>query len=335
VRCILRTLTLGALSSAIGCSGAAESTEQQSVSAVSTTSAQPESKALAAHAGYALTPMGVFAHEDCIHHLDEGDAVVSGGVRRKSGRIDRYPACTHPEIPAKSGSQAHGGAVPPGQRAAQDSGWVEQIYWDAPGPVGQFSVQFHVPAAPAHYDGQTIFIFPSLTGGGAILQTVIQYGASQAGGGPYWALAEWCGGGGEYGGNYYASNLIPVNTGDTIQSDIAGNCGWGQNGNGCLWEMTGQDLNTGGSVYEGTYINISWTRVEGIVLEVYGVDTCADYPSTYDNAWGWNITPWGGGASWNPTWSGDIFYNDCDNGSGNCSCGQNVSQTGDYINIYY
>ncbi|KAJ7092145.1 hypothetical protein C8R44DRAFT_891201 [Mycena epipterygia] len=50
-----------------------------------------------------------------------------------------------------------------------------------------------IPALPAANHGQTVFLFNSIepNSGDAILQPVLQYGPSAAGGGSFWALATW------------------------------------------------------------------------------------------------------------------------------------------------
>lgn len=51
-----------------------------------------------------------------------------------------------------------------------------------------------VPPAPLTYRGQTVFLFPSwapLDAADAILQPVLQYGPSAAGGAGYWAISSW------------------------------------------------------------------------------------------------------------------------------------------------
>jgi hypothetical protein len=58
-----------------------------------------------------------------------------------------------------------------------------------------FSLIFHhkVPAVPASDVGQTIFLFNAIEPGtfNAIVQPVLQYGPSAAGGGSFWAVASW------------------------------------------------------------------------------------------------------------------------------------------------
>lgn len=321
----IRTLvarTLGVLSIvALTCTGTeatAEPAAQQLLSAEST-GMQIASKALTAHPDYVLTPKGVFAHKTCVHAVDGGDLVdPAGNIQKRDGTFQVVAACAYPEIPTHD----------PGQRSGvqpTDNGWTEYAYWFAPSAVGQYTNVFHVPAAPSNFDGQTIFIFPGMQGGGAIIQTVIQYGGSAAGGGEYWAMDTWAGGGGEYNGNYYFGNMVSVNTGDEIYSNLQGdpnNC----NGNGCLWAIVGSDLTNGQVSSYDTYINISWNQVIGLAIEVYGVDTCADYPSTYDNSYDFYIAGWDNGPQWTPQWTSSILVE---------TCSETVTSNSGLVNLYY
>jgi hypothetical protein len=311
--------------SALGCGGAPESSAEQSASALSS-GAQPMSKAHATYPDYVLTPNGVFAHKDCVHGIDPGDVVNDiGNIQKRDGTVQVVATCGQPEIAAHASAQKAYPALQP----AADNGWTEAAVWNAPGAVGQFESEFHVPAAPSNYDGQLIYIFPGLQGGGAILQTVIQYGNNGSWGGEYWSMNTWAGGGGEYGGNYYFGNAVSVNTGDEIHNNEQGfpnNC----NANGCMWEVLGVDGQTGATSQYDTYINISWTQVLGLVIEVYGVDTCADYPATYDNGYNFWITGWswsGTGPQWTPgPWS---YWNFVE------TCGENITSNDNLVNLYY
>ncbi|KAH9478571.1 hypothetical protein JR316_0009028 [Psilocybe cubensis] len=84
----------------------------------------------------------------------------------------------------------------PHQRRDIQSGYVGLAYWSNgadPNPISSFSTFWVVPEVPEVVDGQTIFIFNGLEpdAGDAILQPVLQYGGSAAGGGNYWALSSW------------------------------------------------------------------------------------------------------------------------------------------------
>ncbi|KAJ7328063.1 hypothetical protein DFH08DRAFT_967822 [Mycena albidolilacea] len=80
--------------------------------------------------------------------------------------------------------------VPP-----QQSGWITYTSWlnTSPSPISNFSTTYTVPAPPNTYHGQTVFLFNSIEPSSfdVILQPVLQYGPSTAGGGQYWSAATW------------------------------------------------------------------------------------------------------------------------------------------------
>jgi hypothetical protein len=79
--------------------------------------------------------------------------------------------------------------------SATIDGWNAYTKWENDSdvdPISHFRTTWDVPADPTNYDSQTLFIFnslePATTG---ILQPVLQYGPSAAGGGQYWSIASW------------------------------------------------------------------------------------------------------------------------------------------------
>ncbi|KAF8310651.1 hypothetical protein DL93DRAFT_2099271 [Clavulina sp. PMI_390] len=100
------------------------------------------------------------------------------------------------------------------------TGWIAYAYWlnTLTTPINYFTSTWVVPSTPASVDGQTVFLFNSIepNAGNAILQPVLQFGASAAGGGNYWAVANW------YGINnvYYYTALQTVSTGQSLQGVI-------------------------------------------------------------------------------------------------------------------
>ncbi|KAF8310675.1 hypothetical protein DL93DRAFT_2084260 [Clavulina sp. PMI_390] len=100
--------------------------------------------------------------------------------------------------------------------ALQD-GWVAYAYWMNTGkyPINYFDTLWTVPPAPPKSDGQTIFLFNSIepSSGDAILQPVLQWGVSAAGGGPYWSIANWWG----INGVFHFTPLVKVQPGRVLQ----------------------------------------------------------------------------------------------------------------------
>jgi hypothetical protein len=155
------------------------------------------------------------------------------------------------------------------------SGWVEYADWRGNETPGELSATWQVPDVPASNVGQTIFFFPSYesSNGNAIIQTVLQYGVSAAGGGSFWSISSWWVGS---SGTARYSNLLPVNSGDTIQGTItASNC----NGDGgCTFDIVALDQTLGQSRELVVSDTTSFTWVQAGVLEVYKVSDCSQLP---------------------------------------------------------
>ncbi|KAF4611241.1 hypothetical protein D9613_006479 [Agrocybe pediades] len=79
-----------------------------------------------------------------------------------------------------------------------ESGYVAYSYWHntdntTNGNIATYSTTWTVPPTPQRKDGQIIYIFNGLIPASfdGILQPVLQFGSTPAGGGNYWAVASW------------------------------------------------------------------------------------------------------------------------------------------------
>jgi hypothetical protein len=90
------------------------------------------------------------------------------------------------------------------------TGWITYAWWlnDSGSPISQLSTQWTVPPEPAVQAGQTVFLFNALEDAqnNDLVQPVLQWGVSHAGGGPFWAVGS---GYIDTGGHAYFSNLVP------------------------------------------------------------------------------------------------------------------------------
>src|SRR5260370_16399646 len=185
-----------------------------------------------------------------------------------------------------------------------DSGWITYASWlnQTGTPVSHFTTTWTVPRPPSYYHRQTLFQFNSIepSSFNSILQPVLQYGTSAAGGGKYWSVASWY----VTGSNAYYSSLVKVSSGKNLTGVIA---------------LTG---NAGGKfTYSCDFTGISGTNfsIQNIAeltwctetLEVYSVTACTEFPKTaYSRMSGINLltgstTP---SVSWAPT---DVQTNCC------------------------
>ncbi|KAF7294564.1 hypothetical protein MIND_00992900 [Mycena indigotica] len=143
-------------------------------------------------------------------------------------------------------------------------------YFNNDVPIGSFKTTWTVPPAPAANHGQTIFLFNSIEPGSfdGIMQPVLQWGRSAAGGGPQWMLASWY----LYPGGTFFSPLVGVSVGQRLQGEVR------------LVGASGGTFN-----YLSSFTNVGGTGLEvdggpelkwaTLTLESYGVTTRDDYPA--------------------------------------------------------
>jgi hypothetical protein len=209
-----------------------------------------------------LTPGG-FRHRSLVHHVEDGHALqaVEGRMRLKDLASD-----TLRDIPEPASK-----AVVP----ALGSGWITYAYWNngSGAPISVFTTTWEVPPAPKTLNGQTIFLFNGIQNYGAnfgILQPVLQFGQSAAGGGNFWSIANW------YvtsGGQAFFSTLVPVNVGDVLVGVMTLT---GQTGTTFNYNSTFQGI-TSSTLVVQNIAELLWCNE---TLEAYGVQVCSDYPAT-------------------------------------------------------
>eukprot|EP01103_Thecamoeba_quadrilineata_P005577 TRINITY_DN15354_c0_g1_i1.p1 TRINITY_DN15354_c0_g1~~TRINITY_DN15354_c0_g1_i1.p1 ORF type:complete len:292 (-),score=39.87 TRINITY_DN15354_c0_g1_i1:67-942(-) len=228
---------------------------------------------------YVLTPGG-YRHIDCVHQVnsDEIASKQSDGsfiITSKTGESDRViPACLHDkQIPSNN---------LPGKLPA--NGWQVFTYFNGTSGLNILNGTWNVPPAPASYNSQTVFLFTSLVNQAwnptdtptieeDIIQPVLQYGTSQAGGGKYWSAASWY-----VGATALYTKLIKVDVGDIIFGAMVED----PEKHGSWTIIT---TLVGGETQSLTVDNLltqdePWATV---TLEVYGVNTCDDLPNQNSN----------------------------------------------------
>lgn len=152
------------------------------------------------------------------------------------------------------------------------SGWVAYADWYNTGssPISSFTTTWTVPAIPATNNGQTLFTFNSIepASGNAILQPVLQFGPSAAGGGSYYAVASWY----LVGSQTYYTSPVKVAVGATLNGVIT------------LTSSSGSSYN-----YVTSFSNIAGTSLTATgsaqlvwateTLEIYGVSSNSGLPT--------------------------------------------------------
>jgi hypothetical protein len=155
------------------------------------------------------------------------------------------------------------------------NGWAAYTYWSNTAttkPITSFTTSWTVPAAPSTKSDQTIFLFNGMqdgeTASSYIIQPVLQWGESAAGGGSYWAITNW----------YVSSASAFYGTLETVTA--------GTKLTGVMTETgaSGSDYNYS-SVFTGypAACNITVSAVPEAywaaeTLEVYSVKKAAQYP---------------------------------------------------------
>jgi hypothetical protein len=210
-----------------------------------------------------LTPGG-FRHPSLVHRVEPGHAVHFSGGKTRLKNLATGSLIDVPEH-----------KIQPGDLPGFGSGWIVDGFWqNATGnPVTSFKTTWIVPPPPATSSGQTIFLFNGIDPADpsqAILQPVLQWGASHAGGGAYWSVASWYVLG---TGQAFFTPLVPVNPGDELVG---------------VMTLTGQG--NGLFSYQSEFQGIAGTQlpVQNVAelvwcnetLEAYGITACSDYPAT-------------------------------------------------------
>jgi len=238
---------------------------------------------------YVLTPGG-YKPRGQVHHLPEGHV-----FKVRNGRAEVH----HPEFGLRSilGAQPmvesevpllprSVQALPPDPLAPfravpedldleafpQVNGWVSYADWSAPAasPISYFETTWAVPPEPLSKETQTIFLFNGIQSSSMILQPVLQWGPSAAGGGPHWSIASWYAD--SQSGHSIYSSLVDVEVGMQLTG---------------IMQLTGQSA--AGCDYVCEFAGMPQTRLSvsgqpvltwaNETLECYGISRRAHLPN--------------------------------------------------------
>ena len=266
-----------------------------------------------APANFVLTPGG-FRHRSLVHRVAESQA-----LHFTEARIQLIDLATNVRKDIPKG-KARSGEVP-----NLGSGWISYGYWnnETGSSLTSFRSAWTVPQAPSTDSGQTIFLFNGIQNYGnnyGILQPVLQWGPSAAGGGSYWSIASW------YvtsGGGAFHTELVQADEEDVLIGLMTLT---GQTGTGFNYRCEFQGIG-------GTTLNIAniaellWCNE---TLEAYGIQVCSDYPATdFTRFWPTNIQT----GAMNPTmaWTPVNAVTDCNQ---HATIIDNSSTQGD-VDIFY
>jgi FG-GAP-like repeat len=226
-----------------------------------------------------LTPGGL-RPKSLVHKVQPGQVIDgTGGVLRILDSSGAVVADLGPSQGRAAGRSLMPGDVaqPPSGALAHGSGWITYASWSTTGtPVSSFTTTWVVPPAPGVQSGQYFFLFNGIQNSEWILQPVLQWGVSAAGGGSYWAVASW------YtpsrntsgtGGPAVTSSLVPVSPGDILTGIITLTAQTAEYG----FSYSCQFQGLADTVYEVSNVQELTQCVE--TLEAYGITQCSNYPA--------------------------------------------------------
>ena len=217
---------------------------------------------LAFSQGYVRTPGG-FRHKSYVHRVRPGQAVT-----KRAGVSELMDTQTKELIemppPTASGPDLSG----------LGGGWVTWAGWtNASGQmISRFATSWTVPPAPKTQSGQLIYFFNALEdqAGKDILQPVLQWGTSGAGGGSYWSVASWYVDSAKHA---FCTEVVQVNEGDKVTGIMTAVV---QADASIHYTSEFQGISGTGLVADGLSQLVSAYET----LEVYTLKQCSDYPNT-------------------------------------------------------
>jgi hypothetical protein len=212
-----------------------------------------------------------------VHELEAGHHIST-----KGGRVLIIETATGKVIKdlgeAGNSGESEGGhpasfAPRPRIPGIPDTGWIENAQWrnGSTEPIIYFSTTWAVPPPPSSSDNQTIFLFNGMQpdSGAHILQPVLQWGSSAAGGGDYWSITNWYADG--QGGAAAFKPLIQVQPGDVLRGVMS-----------CTGQ-SGAKFNYKSSFVGYPAVDVAQTDADELTwafetLECYSLTRCSDYP---------------------------------------------------------
>jgi hypothetical protein len=168
-----------------------------------------------------ITPVGLMSKSN-VHYIAPGYHLsVEGGrlqkLETKTGKMIEDFGVVKPveeRFNLINPNRFSDGRVPEAQ------GWIAYAYWSNPNtskPITYFTTNWTVPSVPSNKGNQTIFLFngmqDGLTSSSYIIQPVLQWGSSAAGGGKYWSITNWY----VSGSSAYYGTLVNVSAGTSLQ----------------------------------------------------------------------------------------------------------------------
>jgi len=215
-----------------------------------------------------LTPFG-YLPKECIHYAPSGSVVEEKSFltnNKEQGLVIQHPSGDIVEIKGKCPRQG-----PP----ALPSGWAAYTEWLTTTAIQNYGAVWPVPPVPRDKAAdQVIFLFsglqntgPTTAGPVTIIQPVLQFGQSEAGGGAYWAIASWFV---SATGHALYTDLSTVSAGDIIVGNMTNDAG--------MWSIAAVDNNNNAQQTLHCRTNEA-EKYCTVTLEVYSITSCLDFPT--------------------------------------------------------
>jgi hypothetical protein len=227
-----------------------------------------------------LTPFG-YMPKSCVHHVgDFGHVSLTSldelKVTLADGSSTVLPRChSLAHLAARQERLKQAGATGETVTATLPNGWAAYTYYGPHAPFDFFGGDWAVPNNPKEQKVQTLFLFTGFQNDYladspnavvSIIQPVLQWGPSEAGGGNYWSIASWFV---SSNGQAVYSTLKKVSAGERITGNMTLV--------GQKWDIVAVGSSGASS---GISVNPGATETYAFVtLEVYGVDDCGEYPN--------------------------------------------------------
>ncbi len=158
-----------------------------------------------------LTPAG-YMDKSKVHFIPQGHFLSV-----ENGRLKQFEAKTGRLI--ADWGEANATPAPSKGPVPYVTGWIAYAYWtntNTSKPITNFTTTWTVPSQPTNKGSQTLFLFNGLQNGTTsssfIIQPVLQWGSSAAGGGKYWAITNWY----VSASNAFYGSLVTVSSGTSL-----------------------------------------------------------------------------------------------------------------------
>jgi hypothetical protein len=237
------------------------------------------SQASTGHPGWVQIP-GEVIRPDCVHEIPNGATVevhddqTTVDVTLDGSPVARYDACPEEAIVTRPHAHTEDLSRAPGT----GNGRIEADLWKVPlganDDIDYLAGAWTVPSFPSQ-NGATIYLFNGIESSsrGWILQPVLQYGVSPAGGGDYWAVASWL----VSSNQAFHSPLQTVYPGNSVKGYMEMTA---ISGSTKYWEVEAKDTTTGAYSYLSAHVSgQQWTWAYAGVLEGHSVTSCGQLPA--------------------------------------------------------